>query len=138
MPVYVMQHTLWEVADVIEQIYTIAFTQNLYPSSEDRQAAMADYQAEHEFSTHRLCELLRYNYLTMREIEQRAIRVKLMRLYARRWRPWDSEDRLSMRRARQARRPRPPRKPAPPRTGSCPTVAPESGFLDEVTAQSST
>ena len=41
-----MQHTLWEVADVIEQIYTIAFTENLYPSSEDRQAAMADYQAE--------------------------------------------------------------------------------------------
>jgi hypothetical protein len=41
MPVYVMQKTLWEVADVIEQVYTIAFTTNLQSDPEDREAAIS-------------------------------------------------------------------------------------------------
>jgi hypothetical protein len=43
-----MQKTLWEVADVIEQIYTIAFTTNLQPDPEDREAAILDHRAEHK------------------------------------------------------------------------------------------
>jgi hypothetical protein len=81
MPVYVMQKTLWEVADVIEQIYTIAFTENLQPDLEDREAAILDYRAEQKVARTTMQERLRCCYVTMTEIRLRGQLIKLMRLY---------------------------------------------------------
>src|SRR5215475_14600378 len=50
MPVSITRSSLVEVADAVEQIYTIAFTENLYPSTEDRRAARLEYAAEHRLS----------------------------------------------------------------------------------------
>jgi hypothetical protein len=41
---------LWEVADTVEQIYRVAWTENLHPRSEDYDAAACDYAAEHGLS----------------------------------------------------------------------------------------
>ena len=38
---------LWEVADIVEQIFRIAFTENLHLRPEEYDAATCDYRAEH-------------------------------------------------------------------------------------------
>jgi hypothetical protein len=82
-----------------------ALTENLYPDPDDRRAATADYRAEHGLSRSAM-RLERLPLSAMREIEVRACVIKLMRIYARRWRVFNPE----------GPRPRPPSrqpKPAP-------------------------
>jgi hypothetical protein len=83
---------LWEVADIVEQIYTIALTENLYPRPEEFDAAACDYQADHGLTYSKMCEAMR-QYGTLTEIHERAQVIALMRLYRARWRPWDPEGR---------------------------------------------
>jgi len=47
VPTVVSRPVLWEVADVVEQIFRIACTENLFPRSEEYDAATCDYQADH-------------------------------------------------------------------------------------------
>ena len=88
MPVCITRSSLVEVADVVEQIYRIAFTENLYPSTEDRRAARLEYAAEHRLSRTRLELAMRGSLLAMREVEEIARRLRLLQLYRQRWRPW--------------------------------------------------
>jgi hypothetical protein len=92
---------LWEVADIVEQIFRIAYTENLHPRPEEYNAATCDYAAEHGLSVTRLREQMR-QYGTLSEIHQRAQVIALMRFYSRRWRPSDPEG--GVRRHRKARR----------------------------------
>ena len=68
---------LWELADVVEQIFTIACTENLYPTTDDRYAAAHEYQAEHQL-TYGMQDEMRSNLVAMRDVEERACRIKLM------------------------------------------------------------
>jgi hypothetical protein len=52
---------LWEVADIVEQIYRIACIENLHPRPEEFDAATCDYQAEHGLTYARMCEV-RHQY----------------------------------------------------------------------------
>src|SRR5262245_25557383 len=88
MPVCITRPSLVEVADAVEQIYTIAFTENLYPSTEDRRAASLEYAAEHRLSRTRLEAVMRSSLQAMREVEEIARRLRLLQLYGQRWRPW--------------------------------------------------
>jgi hypothetical protein len=88
---------LWEVADIVEQIFTIALVEDLTPTPEDRYAAIG-HQADHGLSVPQMRERLRCCYGTMREVDERARQVRLMRLYASRWRVWDSAERPRFRR----------------------------------------
>ena len=87
MPVCITRSSLVEVADAVEHIYTIAFTENLYPSTEDRRAARLEYAAEHRLSRTRLEAVMRSSLLAMREVEEIARRLRLLQLYRQRWRP---------------------------------------------------
>jgi hypothetical protein len=87
-----LRPVLWEVADVVEQIFRIAYTENLHPRPEEFDAAACDYQADHGLTYSGMCEAMR-QYGTLSEIRQRAQVISLMRLYERRWRPWDPEGR---------------------------------------------
>ena len=89
---------LWEVADVVEQIFTIALVEDLTPTPEDRYAAILGHQADHGLSVRQMRERLRCCYGTMREFDERARQVRLMRLYAGRWRVWDSAKKPRFRR----------------------------------------
>src|SRR5215831_4074877 len=93
---------LWEVADIVEQIFRIACTENLHPRSEEYDAAACDYAAEHGLSVTGMCEQMR-QYGTLTEIHERAQVIALMRLYGKRWRPFEPEG--GMRRARRRARP---------------------------------
>jgi hypothetical protein len=96
---------LWEVADIVEQIFHIACTENLHPRPEEFDAATCDYQAAHALSYSKMCEQMR-QCGTLSEIHERAQVIVLMRLYARRWRPLVPEGgvRRGRRRARPAGR----------------------------------
>jgi hypothetical protein len=87
MPVFVTKNSLWEVAAVVEQIYTIAFTEDLRPTLEDRGAARHEYAAEHQLTRTRLETVMRSSLLAMREVEEIARRLRLLQLYGRRCRP---------------------------------------------------
>lgn len=41
-----MRHTLWEVTDVLERIYTVASVEDLRPTSRTAVAASLEYAAE--------------------------------------------------------------------------------------------
>ena len=99
--VVVSRPVLWEVADVVEQIFFIAFVKDLTPTSEDRYAAACDYQAECGLSDSAMREALSSSLTTMREVRERAQVIALMRLYSRRWRVWDREGRRGRRPSRQ-------------------------------------
>jgi hypothetical protein len=102
---------LHELADVVEQVFTIALTENLYPDACDRRAAIADYGAEHGLS----CSAMRLGQLPLsasREVEARARVIKLMRIYAGRWRVFNSEGVQCRRRDNVNAQPRRVRKPA--------------------------
>jgi hypothetical protein len=86
VPTVVSHPVLWEVADVVEQIFFIAYTENLHPRPEDYDAATCDYQAAHGLSVSRMQAL---GLTAMREFRERAQVIALMRFYERRWRPWD-------------------------------------------------
>ena len=92
VPTVVMRPVLWEVADIVEQIFRIACTENLYPRPEEYDAATCDYAAEHGLSVTGMCEAMR-QYRTLSEIHERALLIALMRLYGARWRPLDLEGR---------------------------------------------
>jgi hypothetical protein len=83
---------LWEVADIVEQIFRIACTENLFPRPEEYDAAAVDYQAAHGLSYSRMCKEMN-QYGALGEIHERAQVIALMRIYAKRWRPWDPEGR---------------------------------------------
>jgi hypothetical protein len=80
---------LWEVADVVGQVFAIACVADLTPTAEHRYAAILGYQADHDLSVPQMRERLRCCYGTMREVDERARHVRLMRLYAGRWRVWE-------------------------------------------------
>jgi hypothetical protein len=87
----VTKQTLWEVADIVEQIFFIAFVENLHPRPGDYDAATCDYAAEHGLSVTGMGEAMRQSG-TLTEIHERAQVIALMRFYAGRWRPWNPED----------------------------------------------
>jgi hypothetical protein len=91
MPAVITKDSLWEVADVIEQIFRIAWTEDLHASPEDRYAAILDYQAEHRLAIGRMQEALRSSFTVMQDIDQRASLIKLARLYAKHWRVFDAD-----------------------------------------------
>jgi hypothetical protein len=82
VPTVVLRPVLWEVADIVEQIFRIACTENLHPRPEEYDA----YQADHGLTYSGMCEAMR-QYGTLTEIHERAQVIALMRLYGRRWRP---------------------------------------------------
>jgi len=85
---------LWEVADVVEQIFTLAMTCDLRTvTPEDHEAAVRTYQAEHDLPTTRLREVLRSSLTAMREVDELGRQAKLMRIYMRCWRPCEPEGR---------------------------------------------
>jgi hypothetical protein len=122
---------LWEVANIVEQIFRIACIENLRPRPEDYDTAADDYRAECGLSDTAMHEALRSSLTAMREIRERAQVIALMRLYAKRWRPWDPEGERVKLPSRQKRKPRKAGKFGN-RAGSCPAVAPESDFLDQI------
>jgi hypothetical protein len=139
VPTVVSRPVLWEVADIVEQIYRIACTENLHPRPEEYDAAAVDYQAAHGLSYSAMCKEMGGAFS---EIHERAQVIALMRLYRGRWRVWDPEGRRRSGPSRQPRR-KPEKQPRKARrfrnrAGSCPAVAPESDFSAEVTAQSGT
>jgi hypothetical protein len=66
-----LRPVLWEVADIIEQIFRIACTENLHPRTEDYEAATADYQAEHGLSDSAM-RLAWRQYGTTSEVHERG------------------------------------------------------------------
>jgi hypothetical protein len=90
VPVTVLRPSLHELADILEQIFYIAYTENLHPRPEEYDAATCDYAAEHGLSYSAMGLAMR-QYGTLTEIHERAQVIALMRLYANRWRPWDPE-----------------------------------------------
>jgi hypothetical protein len=105
VPVTVLRPSLHELADVVEQIFFIACTEELHPRPEEYDAATCDYAADHGLSYSAMCQQMR-QYGTFGEIHERAQVIALMRIYARRWRPLMPEDgvRRGRRRARLAGR----------------------------------
>ena len=93
VPTVVLRPVLWEVADIVEQIFRIACTENLHPRPEEYDAATSDYQAGHGLSDSAMHAALRSSLTAMREVRERAQVIALMRLYRTRWRPWDPEGR---------------------------------------------
>jgi len=89
VPTVVPRPVLWEVADIVEQIFCIAYTENLFTRPEDYDAACCDYRAEHGLSVTGMREAIR-QYGTR---DSRAQVIALMRLYGRRWQAWDCEGR---------------------------------------------
>ena len=102
MPTVVLRPVLWEVADIVEQIFRIACTENLHPRPEEYDAATCDYVAEHGLSDSAMRLKMR-QYGTLTEIHERAQVIALMRLYGRRWRPLAPEG--GVRRGRRRARP---------------------------------
>jgi len=92
VPTVVLRPVLWEVADIVEQIFRIACTENLHPRPEEYDAAACDYQAEHGLSVTGMCEQMR-QYGTLTKIHERAQVIALMHFYARCWRPSNPEGR---------------------------------------------
>ena len=82
MPVAATKPVLWELADVVEQIFTIAFTENLYPSTEPLRRP-SRYAAEHRLSRTRLESAMRGSLLAMWEVEEIACRLRLLQFYDR-------------------------------------------------------
>ena len=80
---------LWEVADIVEQIFRIAFVENLHPRPEDYDAATVDYRAACGLSDSAMREILRSS--SHARVRERAQVIALMRLYRARWRVWDPE-----------------------------------------------
>ena len=115
VPNVVLRPVLWEVADIVEQIFRIAYTDNLHPRSEDYDAATCDYQADHGLTYAGMCAAMR-QYGTLSEIHQRAQVIALMRRYKARWRPWDPE---GLRVRPPSRQPKPVPEKRPPKRG-CP------------------
>jgi hypothetical protein len=137
----VLRPVLWEVADVVEQIYRIACTENLHPRPEEYDAAAVDYQAAHGLSYSRMCKEMN-QYGALGEIHERAQVIALMRFYRARWRVWDPEGRRKSGPSRQPRR-KPEEQPRKAerfrnRAGSCPDVAPEGSFQGENALQPNT
>ena len=88
MPTVVLRPVLWEVANIVEQIFTIAASCDLRDvTAEDREVAIHAYQAEHGLTVTRLRDALRSSLTAVREVRERAQVIALMRLYARCWRP---------------------------------------------------
>jgi hypothetical protein len=69
VPVTVLRPSLQELADILEQIFFIACTENLHPHPEDFEAANRDYQAEHGILASSMHEL---GLNAMRDIRERA------------------------------------------------------------------
>ena len=90
VPTVVMRPVLWEVADIVEQIFRIACTENLHPRPEEYDAATCDYQGDHGLTYSRMCKQMNGAF---GEIHERAQVIALMRFYRTRWRPFDSGDR---------------------------------------------
>ena len=137
----VLRPALWEVTDIVEQIFRIACTENLHLRPEEYDASTCDYQAAHELSYSRMCKEM-HQYGTLTEIHERAQVIALMRLYRARWRVWDPE---GPRRSGPSRQPRktPGRQPDNARrfqnrVESCPNVAPQGSFQGENTLQPNT
>jgi hypothetical protein len=122
--VVVSRPVLWEVADILEQIFRIACTENLHPRVEDFETARRDYQAAHGLTNTSMREGL--GLKASREILERAQEIVLMRFYEKRWRVWDSEGRR-VNLSRQPKPEKPPRAKSPPkRKGRPPKRAPEA------------
>jgi len=71
VPTVVMRPVLWEVADILEQFFRIAYTENLHPRPEELDAAACDYQADHGLTYSGMFEAMR-QYGTLTEIRERA------------------------------------------------------------------
>ena len=84
-----MRPVLREIADILEQTFAIACIESLYPTANDRHAAIGDYRAEYRLTKTRMQDVLRSNL--MRDIEERAKCAVLVRLYWRRRRVWDPD-----------------------------------------------
>jgi hypothetical protein len=69
---------LWDVADIVEQIFRVACIENLHPRPEECGAAACDYQAQHGLSDSAMHEAMRGNLMAMREIRERAQVIALM------------------------------------------------------------
>src|SRR5215472_13029106 len=92
VPTVVLRPVLWEVADIVEQIFRIACTEDLRDiAPDDYDAAASDYQAAHELSETAMRKALRSSLTAMRKVRERAQVIALMRLYVRRWRPFEPE-----------------------------------------------
>jgi hypothetical protein len=122
-----------EAIEVVAGPITAAAIEDLTPTPEDRHAAIADYQADRGLSRAQM-ELELRQYVPLREVEDHARRVKLMRIYAGHWRVWDSEDRSTVRCARRPRGELTKRGRGRKFVQSCPSVAPEDDDFAKVTA----
>ena len=97
----VLRPVLWEVTDIVEQIFRIACTENLHLRPEEYDASTCDYQAAHGLSGSAMREAL-WQYGTLTEIHERPQVITLMRVYGRRWRPWPAyEEALAAAQARE-------------------------------------
>jgi hypothetical protein len=75
LPIAATKPILWEVADVVEQMFTIALVEDLTPTPQDLYAAILGHQADHGLSVPQMRERLRCCYGTMREVDERARQV---------------------------------------------------------------
>ena len=66
MPTVATKPVLWELADVVEQIITIAATVNLTPTVDDYGAARCDFMAEHRLSKTRVQDEMRSSLVAER------------------------------------------------------------------------
>ena len=105
MPTVALFPVLWEVAGIVEQIFTVAATCDLRDvTPEDPEAAIHSYQAGHGLTATRLRDVLRSSLTAMREVDELCRKAKLMRIYAKCWRPLAPEGRHARaRKAAQAR-----------------------------------
>jgi hypothetical protein len=89
VPTVVMRPVLWEVADIVEQTFRIAYTESLHPRPEEYDAADCDYAAERGLSDRngRADAPVRH---PERDSRARQV-VALIRLYGARRRPLDPE-----------------------------------------------
>jgi hypothetical protein len=88
VPTVVMRPVLWEVADIVEQIFRIAATCDLRDlTPEDREAAIHAYRAMHDLTVTRLRDALRSSLTAIQEVRELSHQAKLMRNYARCLRP---------------------------------------------------
>jgi len=80
VPKFVLRPVLWEVADVVEQIFRIAATCNLHPTPRGvRRPRPAIHRAAHGLTYSRMREEMN-EYGAMLEINERAQVTALMRL----------------------------------------------------------
>lgn len=78
VPTVVLRPVLWEVDDVVEQVFRTARTENLHPRPEEYGAATCDYATAHGLPVTSMRLAMR-QYGTGSEVHERAQVIALMR-----------------------------------------------------------